>query len=110
MKPDDFKKANIGNRVRFQPLERDDADYAEGTITDIERSLNRYCVMWDDGHHTLGLVLDADYDRIHLMTDDELGISWWNGLMPTERATWSSVAGNTGIVKDAWEAFKKAKT
>ena len=40
------------------------------------------------------------------MTDDELGIAWWNSLTERERARWSEKAGNTGRAKDAWEAFK----
>jgi hypothetical protein len=39
--------------------------------------------------------------------DDELGMAWWNGLTEQERAKWSAIAGNTGRVKDAWEAFKR---
>jgi hypothetical protein len=37
--------------------------------------------------------------------DDEL--AWWNRLDERERARWSALAGNTGRVKDAWEAFKR---
>ena len=39
--------------------------------------------------------------------DDELGMAWWNSLTKQEREKWSAVAGNTGRVKDAWEAFKR---
>ena len=39
--------------------------------------------------------------------DDELGMAWWNGLTEQERAKWSAIAGNTGRVRDAWEAFKR---
>jgi hypothetical protein len=39
--------------------------------------------------------------------DDELGMIWWNALTEQERAKWSAIAGNTGRVKDAWEAFKR---
>jgi hypothetical protein len=39
------------------------------------------------------------------MTDDELGIAWWNGLSEAERAKWAKAAG-TGRPKDAWELFK----
>jgi hypothetical protein len=39
--------------------------------------------------------------------DDELGMAWWNALSERERAKWSAIAGNTGRVKDAWEAFKR---
>lgn len=107
MKIEDLQNAKLDDHVCFDPLERDDADYAEGTIQGISASKNCCIVQWDDG--SISLVTDTDCDRIHLMTDDEIGISWWNGLMETERATWSSVAGNTGIAKDAWEAYKQAK-
>lgn len=40
--------------------------------------------------------------------DDELGMAWWNSLTERERAKWSAAAGNTGVAKDAWEAFKKS--
>src|SRR5260370_35997472 len=39
--------------------------------------------------------------------DDELGMAWWNALSERQRAKWSATAGNTGRVKDAWEAFKR---
>jgi hypothetical protein len=39
--------------------------------------------------------------------DDELGMAWWNALSERQRAKWSAIAGNTGRVKDAWEAFKR---
>ena len=39
--------------------------------------------------------------------DDELGMDWWNALSERQRAKWSAIAGNTGRVKDAWEAFKR---
>jgi hypothetical protein len=39
------------------------------------------------------------------MTDDELGMAWWNGLSEAERAKWAKAAG-TGRTKDAWELFK----
>src|SRR5712672_819174 len=39
--------------------------------------------------------------------DDELGMAWWNALSERQRAKWSEIAGNTGRVKDAWEAFKR---
>jgi hypothetical protein len=39
------------------------------------------------------------------MTDDELGMAWWNGLSEAERANWAKAAG-TGRAKDAWELFK----
>jgi hypothetical protein len=42
------------------------------------------------------------------MTDDALGMAWWNALTERERAKWSQAAGNTGRAKDAWEAFKRS--
>jgi len=39
------------------------------------------------------------------MTDDELGMAWWNALTEQERAKWSRLAG-TGRAKDAWELAK----
>ena len=41
--------------------------------------------------------------------DDDVGMAWWNGLSERERARWSREAGNTGRVKDAWEAFKHSR-
>lgn len=40
------------------------------------------------------------------MSDDEIGMAWWNSLTEQARAEWSRAAGNTGRVKDAWETFK----
>jgi hypothetical protein len=42
-------------------------------------------------------------------SDDQLDMTWWNGLTKQERAKWSTIAGNTGRAKDAWEAFKRAR-
>jgi hypothetical protein len=39
------------------------------------------------------------------MTDDELGMAWWNALREQDRARWAKLAG-TGRAKDAWELFK----
>jgi hypothetical protein len=39
------------------------------------------------------------------MTDDELGIAWYNNLSERERADWHYIAGSARPV-DAWEAFK----
>jgi hypothetical protein len=44
-----------------------------------------------------------------IMTDDELGMAWWNSLSERERVQWSEKAGNTGRAKDAWSAFKAAQ-
>ena len=43
------------------------------------------------------------------MTDDELGMAWWNSLTERERSFWLGVAGNSGRAKDAWEAFKASQ-
>jgi len=34
-------------------------------------------------------------------------MAWWNGLTAAQRREWMARAGNTGIVADAWEAFKR---
>jgi len=34
-------------------------------------------------------------------------MAWWNALSEPQRAKWSALAGNTGRIKDAWEAFKR---
>jgi hypothetical protein len=39
------------------------------------------------------------------MTDDEVGMAWWNNLTEQDRAKWAKAAG-TGFAKDAWELFK----
>jgi hypothetical protein len=39
------------------------------------------------------------------MTDDELGMVWWNSLTKQDRIKWSRLAA-TGRAKDAWEMFK----
>jgi hypothetical protein len=39
-------------------------------------------------------------------SDDELGISWWNALAEKERRNWMRKAGDTGVARDAWLAFK----
>lgn len=46
-------------------------------------------------------------DQAPMTHDDKLGMVWWNALSEKERAEWSAIAGNTGRVKDAWEAFKR---
>ena len=35
----------------------------------------------------------------------ESGIAWWNGLSESKRRYWMDLAGNTGIVRDAYAAF-----
>lgn len=39
------------------------------------------------------------------MTDDEIGMAWWNNLSELDRKKWAKLA-DTGRVKDAWEAYK----
>ncbi|KSG21234.1 hypothetical protein AO946_26190 [Pseudomonas aeruginosa] len=40
-------------------------------------------------------------------TDDEqAGIDWWNSLDEAARLHWMHYAGDTGVVADAWAAFK----
>lgn len=34
-------------------------------------------------------------------------MAWWNGLSETSRAEWAATVG-TGVVADAWAAFKSA--
>ena len=53
-------------------------------------------------------MIRATPDGQPITKDDELGVAWWNALTKQERAKWSAIAGNTGRVKDAWEAFKRA--
>lgn len=40
--------------------------------------------------------------------DERAGIAWWNALTQRERSAWMEKAGNTGVVADAWEAFKRS--
>jgi hypothetical protein len=48
----------------------------------------------------------SDFER--KPTVDELtGMRWWNALTLAQRQYWMREAGNTGIVADAWEAYKK---
>lgn len=39
--------------------------------------------------------------------DEAMGIAWWNSLDGQQREKWMASAGNTGVVADAWAAFKK---
>ncbi|EWS66581.1 hypothetical protein Y695_00174 [Hydrogenophaga sp. T4] len=39
--------------------------------------------------------------------DEMMGIAWWNSLTEQDRARWMRAAENTGVVADAWAAFKK---
>lgn len=39
-------------------------------------------------------------------TDAETGMAWWNATTVEERSRWMRAAGDTGVVADAWEAFK----
>lgn len=40
-------------------------------------------------------------------TDEATGMAWWNGLDDAQRKDWMARAGNTGVVADAWAAFKR---
>ncbi|RFB76616.1 hypothetical protein [Methylovirgula sp. 4M-Z18] len=41
-------------------------------------------------------------------TDDErAGMAWWNVLTEPSRQYWMRMAGNTGIVADAWAVYKQ---
>jgi hypothetical protein len=52
----------------------------------------------------------CNHRRDHMpdMTDDERGMAWWNSLSDDERAYWMRKAGNTGVARDAWRAYKAA--
>lgn len=39
--------------------------------------------------------------------DEKMGIAWWNRLDDHQRERWMAAGGNTGVVADAWAAFKK---
>jgi hypothetical protein len=42
-------------------------------------------------------------------SDDLVGmLCWWNLLTEQERRRWMREAGDTGIARDAWLAFKKS--
>lgn len=38
--------------------------------------------------------------------DAQRGLDWWNGLDEAMRKHWTTKPGNTGVVADAWSAFK----
>ena len=40
--------------------------------------------------------------------DEAMGMAWWNNLSEADRARWASKAG-TGVVADAWAAFKASQ-
>ena len=41
--------------------------------------------------------------------DEQDGMDWWNGLPEHMREYWMAQAGHTGVVADAWEAYKSAR-
>lgn len=41
--------------------------------------------------------------------DQEAGVTWWNTLTLAERQHWMVEARNTGVVADAWVAYKRAQ-
>lgn len=48
-----------------------------------------------------------DYGRART-ADEDAGITWWNALTVAERSHWMAVAGDTGVVADAWTVYKRA--
>jgi hypothetical protein len=61
----DLKRASIGDRVAFRPLEHDAGEYAEGTITGFSPSKHKATVEWEDG--AVSKINEDTYDRIHLI-------------------------------------------
>jgi hypothetical protein len=43
------------------------------------------------------------------LDDAHEGMNWWNSLPEELRRFWMDQAGNTGVVADAWEAFKRGE-
>ncbi len=39
--------------------------------------------------------------------DEAAGMAWWNALTEEQRRRWMSAAGDTGVVADAWSAYKR---
>lgn len=39
--------------------------------------------------------------------DEAAGMEWWNALHDEARRYWMAQAGNTGVVADAWAAYKR---
>ena len=62
MKLAEIKRAKIGDRVKFVPLEHDAGEPCEGSIT--HKLGERVEVAWDDG--TTCTVIPHDYTRIFL--------------------------------------------
>ncbi|TMU81370.1 hypothetical protein FGA82_07360 [Pseudomonas fluorescens] len=48
-----------------------------------------------------------DYGRPYT-ADQEASMTWWNILTVVERQHWMAEARNTGLVADAWAAYKRA--
>lgn len=40
--------------------------------------------------------------------DEAAGMTWWNALTEDERRYWMATAGDTGVVADAWAAYKRS--
>lgn len=40
--------------------------------------------------------------------DEAAGMTWWNALHDEARRYWMAQAGNTGVVADAWAAYKRS--
>ncbi|HCE7248479.1 TPA: hypothetical protein NHR53_006397 [Pseudomonas aeruginosa] len=41
--------------------------------------------------------------------DEHAGMTWWNLLTVADRQKWMLAAGNTGVVANAWAAFKHSQ-
>lgn len=39
--------------------------------------------------------------------DEAAGMAWWNALTEDKRRYWMATAGDTGVVADAWSAYKR---
>ena len=58
----EIKRAKIGDRVKFVPLENDAGDYSEGKIT--HKLGQRVEITWDDG--ATCTMIPHDYTRVFL--------------------------------------------
>ena len=41
-------------------------------------------------------------------SDEDAGMIWWNALTHDGRRYWMATAGDTGVVADAWAAYKRS--
>ena len=65
MKYHELKRAKVGDKVEFRPLEHDAGEPATGTITGFSPSKHKATVEWEDGE--ISQINTAEYDRIHLI-------------------------------------------